>query len=179
MAAHTHMAPASHLAACVGSQSWSIVGKDLISEVTCSEPYEWSDPTGAEWEFNEKAQARAGKEPFHVSTCSAFGFCTPNLFQTAWTACVSLIVIQIGSRACCVRSPLAMSTDQTLRGTYFDGVPPSCHPAFSCSAADHALSWRMWQTLSSLEKGLLRLQSSEFERPLCGQALCRAVAGTV
>jgi len=58
-----------------GSQSWSIVGKDLISEVTCSEPYEWSDPTGAEWEFNEKAQARAGKEPFHVSACSDLQLC--------------------------------------------------------------------------------------------------------
>ncbi len=49
------------------AQSWSIVGKDLISEVTCSEPYEWKDPTGEEWEFNPKAMARAGKEPFHVS----------------------------------------------------------------------------------------------------------------
>ena len=53
-------------------QSWSIVGKDLISEVTCSEPYEWKDPTGVEWEFNEKAQARAGKEPFHVRTAALF-----------------------------------------------------------------------------------------------------------
>ena len=43
------------------------MGKDLISEVTCSEPYEWKDPTGTEWEFNAKAQARAGKDPFHVS----------------------------------------------------------------------------------------------------------------
>lgn len=53
------------------AQSWSIVGKDLISEVSCSEPYEWLDPTGAEWEFSDAARAQAGKAPFHVRTQSA------------------------------------------------------------------------------------------------------------
>ena len=47
------------------------MGKDLISEVTCSEPYEWKDPTGEEWEFNAKAMERAGKQPFHVSAAAA------------------------------------------------------------------------------------------------------------
>ena len=47
------------------------MGKDLISEVTCSEPYEWKDPTGEEWEFNAKAMARAGKQQFHVSLPAA------------------------------------------------------------------------------------------------------------
>ena len=42
------------------SRSWSIVGKDLIKEVTCSEPYEWQDPTGAEWEFALAGERRGG-----------------------------------------------------------------------------------------------------------------------
>ena len=49
------------------TKEWSIVGKDLIREVTCAEPYEWKDPTGEEWEFSPEAQAALGGErPFHV-----------------------------------------------------------------------------------------------------------------
>ena len=33
------------------TKSWSIVGKDLIKEVTCKEPYQWKETTGSEWEF--------------------------------------------------------------------------------------------------------------------------------
>jgi carbamoyl-phosphate synthase small subunit len=45
------------------TKSWSIVGKDLIKEVTCSEPYEWQDTSG-EWEFS--ADAINQKKPYHV-----------------------------------------------------------------------------------------------------------------
>jgi carbamoyl-phosphate synthase small subunit len=50
------------------TKSWSIVGKDLIKEVTCSEPYEWHDPTAQEWEFapGVAREAAAGEPPFHV-----------------------------------------------------------------------------------------------------------------
>lgn len=48
------------------TKSWTIVGKDLIREVTCTEPYEWKDPTGAEWEFSAEAQAWSGGRPFSV-----------------------------------------------------------------------------------------------------------------
>jgi carbamoyl-phosphate synthase small subunit len=48
------------------TKSWSILGKDLISEVTCSEPYEWTDPTVDEWEFSAAVKARASGNPFHV-----------------------------------------------------------------------------------------------------------------
>lgn len=41
------------------TKSWTIVGKDLIKEVTCKEPYEWADPTGEEWEFAEQGEAPA------------------------------------------------------------------------------------------------------------------------
>ncbi|GAB2226138.1 hypothetical protein Droror1_Dr00021931, partial [Drosera rotundifolia] len=34
------------------SQSWDIVGVDLISGVTCESPYEWVDKTGDDWDFN-------------------------------------------------------------------------------------------------------------------------------
>ncbi|KAK9806878.1 hypothetical protein WJX72_005945 [[Myrmecia] bisecta] len=48
------------------TKNWTIVGKDLIAEVTCKEPYEWKDPTEDEWEFSKAAEARNGGEPFHV-----------------------------------------------------------------------------------------------------------------
>ncbi|KAL5834399.1 hypothetical protein ACOSQ4_013896 [Xanthoceras sorbifolium] len=34
------------------SRSWDIVGIDLISSVSCKEPYEWVDKTKSDWEFN-------------------------------------------------------------------------------------------------------------------------------
>lgn len=44
------------------TKNWTIVGKDLLSVVSCTEPYEWKDPTISEWEFSEQAkQAAAGK----------------------------------------------------------------------------------------------------------------------
>ena len=39
------------------AKDWTIVGKDMISEVTCAEPYEWTDPTGEEWEWAAEAKA--------------------------------------------------------------------------------------------------------------------------
>jgi carbamoyl-phosphate synthase small subunit len=48
------------------TKSWTIVGKDLIKEVTCTEPYEWKDPTGEEWEFVNDAKAASGGKPFAV-----------------------------------------------------------------------------------------------------------------
>ncbi len=38
------------------TKSWTIVGKDLIKEVTCKEPYKWEDPTDAEWEFAKEGE---------------------------------------------------------------------------------------------------------------------------
>ncbi|KAL3699454.1 hypothetical protein R1sor_017476 [Riccia sorocarpa] len=39
------------------ARNWSIVGKDLISGVSCKEPYEWKDSTGEDWEFSKAAGA--------------------------------------------------------------------------------------------------------------------------
>ncbi|MED6207817.1 hypothetical protein PIB30_039193 [Stylosanthes scabra] len=44
------------------SQSWDIVGVDLISGVSCKTPHEWVDKTKQEWEFNSKVS----QETFHV-----------------------------------------------------------------------------------------------------------------
>ncbi|KAL1290143.1 hypothetical protein HN51_058534 [Arachis hypogaea] len=44
------------------SQSWDIVGIDLISGVSCKTPHEWVDKTEQEWEFNSKVP----QETFHV-----------------------------------------------------------------------------------------------------------------
>ena len=53
------------------ANEWTILGKDLISEVTCKEPYEWKDLTGEEWEFSKAAQAQAAEKPFHVAYLSS------------------------------------------------------------------------------------------------------------
>ncbi|KAG1662591.1 hypothetical protein FOA52_002988 [Chlamydomonas sp. UWO 241] len=47
------------------ANSWSIEGKDLLSVVSCTEPYEWAKGTMPEWEFASYAKA-AGKVPYHV-----------------------------------------------------------------------------------------------------------------
>lgn len=58
------------------TKSWSILGKDLISEVTCSEPYEWKDPTEAEWEFNPAVTNSNGEKPFHVRAPFSLAGCS-------------------------------------------------------------------------------------------------------
>jgi carbamoyl-phosphate synthase small subunit len=50
------------------AKSWTIVGKDLLSVVSCKEPYEWRQGTDAEWEFEPKVKNGAAKSnQFHVS----------------------------------------------------------------------------------------------------------------
>ena len=48
------------------ARQWSIRDQDLIGEVSCTEPYEWHDPTGAEWEFSADLGGSNGTRPFHV-----------------------------------------------------------------------------------------------------------------
>eukprot|EP00878_Enallax_costatus_P001809 GHUV01001967.1.p1 GENE.GHUV01001967.1~~GHUV01001967.1.p1 ORF type:complete len:464 (+),score=105.30 GHUV01001967.1:62-1453(+) len=49
------------------TKNWTIVGQDLLSVVSCKEPYEWKDPTDEEWEFNGDAkQAAAAPKRFKV-----------------------------------------------------------------------------------------------------------------
>lgn len=42
--------------------------QDLISEVTCKEPYEWKDTTEHEWEFNPIVMSGNGAEPYKVTS---------------------------------------------------------------------------------------------------------------
>jgi carbamoyl-phosphate synthase small subunit len=48
------------------AKGWTIVGKDLLSVVSCTKPYEWKDPTQEEWEFSELAKKYAKTNSFHV-----------------------------------------------------------------------------------------------------------------
>ena len=48
------------------ARAFTIEGVDLIAQVTARQPYEWKDPTGAEWEFSPSARAVHGGSPFHV-----------------------------------------------------------------------------------------------------------------
>ena len=60
--------PAADLVA--KTKEWSIVGKDLISEVSCKETYEWNEMTAEEWEaglvLKAKAMREEGAKPFKV-----------------------------------------------------------------------------------------------------------------
>lgn len=52
------------------TKEWSIVGMDLVSEVTCQQPYEWKDPTGEDWEYRlamSDSNGSVSHEPLHVS----------------------------------------------------------------------------------------------------------------
>ncbi|KAK1592774.1 hypothetical protein Q3G72_030159 [Acer saccharum] len=51
------------------SRSWDIVGVDLISGVSCKEPYEWVDKTKSDWEFN----TNGGHEKNHRVIAYDFG----------------------------------------------------------------------------------------------------------
>lgn len=48
------------------AKTWSIVGKDLLSVVSCTSPYEWRSKTISEWEFSQYVQTHADGQPFHV-----------------------------------------------------------------------------------------------------------------
>jgi carbamoyl-phosphate synthase small subunit len=48
------------------AKSWTIVGKDLLSVVSCTEPYEWNKGTIEEWEFNPHIKKLKQSGPFHV-----------------------------------------------------------------------------------------------------------------
>eukprot|EP00882_Tetradesmus_deserticola_P003352 GHRQ01003548.1.p1 GENE.GHRQ01003548.1~~GHRQ01003548.1.p1 ORF type:complete len:464 (+),score=206.82 GHRQ01003548.1:50-1441(+) len=48
------------------TKNWTIVGKDLLSVVSCKEPYEWKDSTEDEWEFSEGAKEAAAGRKFKV-----------------------------------------------------------------------------------------------------------------
>ena len=52
---------------CVPLRSRILALQDLISEVTCKEPYEWKDSTEEEWEFSPVVMSGNGAEPFKVS----------------------------------------------------------------------------------------------------------------
>lgn len=42
------------------AKSWSILGKDLLAEVSCSRPYIWQEETEEEWEFKSNGSLENG-----------------------------------------------------------------------------------------------------------------------
>lgn len=49
------------------AKGWTIVGKDLLSVVSCKQPYEWRQGTNDEWEFNPSGiKSSSSGPPFHV-----------------------------------------------------------------------------------------------------------------
>lgn len=100
------------------TKEWSIVGKDLISEVTCKETYEWSQGTDAEWEAGLVLKAKAsrveGAVPFHVVAYD-FGIKTNILRRLASFGC-RITVVPAQTPAADV---LAMNPD----GVFFSNGP--------------------------------------------------------
>eukprot|EP00244_Chara_vulgaris_P014422 TRINITY_DN9013_c1_g1_i1.p1 TRINITY_DN9013_c1_g1~~TRINITY_DN9013_c1_g1_i1.p1 ORF type:complete len:328 (-),score=39.51 TRINITY_DN9013_c1_g1_i1:406-1389(-) len=48
------------------ARSWDIVGKDLITGVSCTEPYEWKENTTEQWEFSPFVPDENSSPKFHV-----------------------------------------------------------------------------------------------------------------
>ena len=117
------------------AKAFSIVGKDLISEVTCSEPYVWSEgATGAEWEFSssaKKAIADKDAKPFNVVAFD-FGIKHNILRRLASFGC-KLTVVPASTSAADV---LAMNPD----GVFLSNGPgdPSAVP-YAVAAAKELL----------------------------------------
>jgi carbamoylphosphate synthase small subunit len=101
------------------TKEWSILGKDLISEVTCTEPYEWKDPTGAEWEFSAAALNTNGNGagPYHVRPwlctktrmlaagrgCKGVFLCFGGTVDVGVCVCVCVCVCACACACACVR----------------------------------------------------------------------------
>eukprot|EP01024_Parvocaulis_polyphysoides_P019880 TRINITY_DN19103_c1_g1_i1.p1 TRINITY_DN19103_c1_g1~~TRINITY_DN19103_c1_g1_i1.p1 ORF type:complete len:464 (+),score=47.87 TRINITY_DN19103_c1_g1_i1:97-1392(+) len=104
------------------AQSWSIVGKDLLKEVSCTKPYEWKDPTLSEWEFSQTA-LNGNNQPnqFHVVAYD-FGIKHNILRRLASLGC-SITVVPCNYPA---KDVLAMNPD----GVFFSNGPgdPSAAP---------------------------------------------------
>lgn len=66
------------------AKEWSILGKDLVAQVTCAEPYEWQGLTDAQWEFSPDVQASNGSEPLHVRP-----FLHLHLMPCSMSACIN------------------------------------------------------------------------------------------
>ena len=74
--AHLKLSPAAH-ALCQFGESYDHnqqLSLHAWLQVTCSEPYEWKDPTISEWEFSQKVRSLNGAEPLHVSTAPERGY---------------------------------------------------------------------------------------------------------
>jgi carbamoyl-phosphate synthase small subunit len=84
---HDPAVPAAELVA--RAAGWSIVGQDLVAQVTTGAPYEWADPTGAEWEFNPRATA---VKPTYRVVAYDFGVKTNILRRLASLGCAVTVV---------------------------------------------------------------------------------------
>ncbi|GIL52863.1 hypothetical protein Vafri_8635 [Volvox africanus] len=73
------------------AKSWTIVGKDLLSVVSCTEPYEWGKGTTDEWEFNGRVKLAKQHGPFHVVAYD-FGIKTNILRRLASFGCRITVV---------------------------------------------------------------------------------------
>jgi len=102
------------------TKSWSIVGQDLIKEVTCAEPYEWTETSG-DWEFSSDARRTSGEGRFKV-VCYDYGIKLNILRRLASYGC-DLTVVPADYPADKV---LAMNQD----GVFFSNGPgdPSAVP---------------------------------------------------
>ena len=105
------------------TKSWSIVGQDLIKEVTCAAPYEWTETSG-EWEFSNDARREKkehGSKPFRV-VCYDYGIKLNILRRLASYGC-ELTVVPADYPA---EKVLAMEPD----GVFFSNGPgdPSAVP---------------------------------------------------
>ena len=108
------------------AKSWSILGKDLIGEVSCEAPYEWKEATEGEWEFDAAAASAAaaappGEGPLHVVAYD-YGIKTNILRRLASHGC-RVTVVPAGYPAADV---IAMNPD----GVFFSNGPgdPSAAP---------------------------------------------------
>jgi carbamoyl-phosphate synthase small subunit len=106
------------------AKGFSIVGVDLIAQVTCAAPYEWTAGTAAEWEFNPKAKGGRGAPtgaPYHVVALD-FGVKTNILRRLASLGC-RLTVVPASTPA---SSVLALNPD----GVFLSNGPgdPSAVP---------------------------------------------------
>lgn len=74
------------------ARNWSIVGKDLLSVVSCTEPYEWKDSTEHEWEFSPGAVKASKAAQRYTVVAYDFGIKHNILRRLASFGCKIIVV---------------------------------------------------------------------------------------
>lgn len=139
------------------TKSWTIVGKDLIKEVTCKEPYEWTDPTGEEWEFAEQGELAATPLPSAAPCCASWRWAHMQVVMRTSNAHWMLCTCAGRASLLCTACPLVPASS----------VPGAMHLWPVLHAVPCAHSFECWSAHTALPPAPCLQPRTGMALPLC------------